>query len=470
MRGSHKRIMMTEPKDQRRHSPALRSVQPWSVTGMVVLVLCGMCIARSGYAADISPTRFTIPNGMTVLVLEQHFLPIVEIHALIKAGSAQDPQEKAGLANLVAGLLDEGTTTRSSKQLAEQIDFVGGSLGVQAGEDFTTASARTLKKDMDIGFTLLADILQRPAFPKQEFERVRTQVLGEITSDNDNPGHVAMKAFNQLIFQNHPYRWPVNGTEETLGKITLVDVQAFYAKEYLPSQVILTIVGDITAEQATTLVQTHFGSWKKGVVHPRTVKKPAVIDKKTVQLIEKDLTQSTIVIGHPGISRTNPDFYAVTVMNHVLGAGGFSSRLMDTIRDKQGLAYGITSHYDARLMPGSFWINLQTRTETTNQAITGVLAEMKTIREAPVSDQELADAKAFLMGSFPLRMDSTAKLAQVLAQVEFFGLGFDYFSQYPKWIERVTKEDVQRVAKQYLDPQHYALVVVGNIAKAKVRH
>jgi zinc protease len=299
---------------------------------------------------------------------------------------------------------------------------------------------------------------------------MRSQILGEIASDNDDPGHVAMKAFNQLIFQNHPYRWPVNGTEETLGKITLADVQNFYAKEYLPNQVILTVVGDVTVEQATALVQTHFGTWKKGAVPSRTVKKQAVIDKKVVQLIEKDLTQSTIVIGHPGISRTNPDFYAVTVMNHVLGAGGFSSRLMDVIRDKQGLAYGITSHYDARLMPGSFWINLQTRTETTNQAVNGVLAEMKAIREAPVSDQELADAKAFLMGSFPLRLDSTAKLAQVLAQVEFYGLGFDYFSQYPKWIDRVTKEDVLRVAKQYLDPQHYALVVVGNIAKAKIRH
>jgi zinc protease len=434
-----------------------------------VLVLCGLCLARPGYAADISPTRFTTPNGITVLVLEQHFLPIVEIHALIKAGSAQDPPEKAGLANLVASLLDEGTTTRSSKQLAEQIDFVGGSLGAQAGEDFTTASARTLKKDIDLGFILLADILQRPAFPKQEFERVRSQILGEITSDNDDPGHVAMKAFNQLVFQNHPYRWPVNGTEDTLGKITLADVQNFYAREYLPNQVILTIVGDVTVEQAATLIQTHFGMWKKGTMQPRSVKKPAAIDKKTVQFIEKDLTQSTIVIGHPGISRTNPDFYAVTVMNHILGAGGFSSRLMDTIRDKQGLAYGITSHYDARSMPGSFWINLQTRTEATNQAINGVLAEMKAIREAPVSDQELAEAKAFLMGSFPLRLDSTAKLAQVLAQVEFFGLGFDYFSQYTKWIERVTKEDVLRVAKQYLDPQHYALVVVGNIVKAKVR-
>ena len=157
-------------------------------------------------------------------------------------------------------------------------------------------------------------------------------------------------------------------------------------------------------------------------------------------------------------------------MNYILGAGGFSSRLMDSIRDKQGLAYGIMSHFDARLMPGSFWVNLQTKTETTNQAITGVLSEIKSIRDAPVSDQELAEAKSFLIGSFPLRFDSTAKLAQVLAQVEFYGLGFEYFTQYPKWIDRVTKEDVQRVAKQYLDPQRYALVVVGNIAKAKIKH
>jgi zinc protease len=193
------------------------------------------------------------------------------------------------------------------------------------------------------------------------------------------------------------------------------------------------------------------------------------VEKKAVQLIEKDLTQSTIILGHGGISRNNPDYYAVTVMNHILGAGGFSSRLMDSIRDKQGLAYGIMSHYDARMLPGSFWVNLQTRTEATNQAITGVLTEIKGIRDSPVSDQELSEAKSFLMGSFPLRLDSTAKLAQVLAQVEYYGLGFEYFSQYPKWIERVTKDDVQRVAKQYLDPQHYALVVVGNVAKAKVR-
>lgn len=421
-------------------------------------------------AAEIVPTKFVTPNGMTVLVLEQHFLPIVEVHALIKTGSAQDAPDKAGLANLVASLLDEGTTTRSSKQLAEQIDFVGGALEVKASEDFTTASARVLKKDVDLGFTLLADILQRPAFLKPEFERIRSQILGEMASDNDDPGHVAMKAFNQLVFHGHPYRWPLNGTEESLGKITHADVLNFYAKEYVPAQVILTIVGDVTTEQVTGLVQTHFGAWKKSPPPVRNVKKAVPVERKTVQLIEKDLTQSNVILGHGGISRTNPDFYAVTVMNYILGAGGFSSRLMDSIRDKQGLVYGIMSHFDARLMPGSFWINFQTRTDATNQAIQGVLAEIKSIREGPVSDQELSEAKSFLVGSFPLRLDSTAKLAQVLAQVEFYGLGFEYFSQYPKWIERVTKEDVQRVAKQYLDPQRYALVVVGNVAKAKLKH
>ena len=437
-------------------------------TSVLALVFATLPSSPSG-AAEIVPTKFVTPNGLTVVVLEQHFLPIVEVHALVKSGSAQDPPEKAGLANLVASLLDEGTTSRTSKQLAEQIDFVGGALEVKAAEDFTTASVRVLKKDVELGFTLLADILQHPAFLKPEFERIRSQILGEMASDNDDPGHVAMKAFNQLVFHGHPYRWPLNGTEESLNKITHADVVGFYAREYAPSQIILTIVGDVTAEQVTTFVQTHFGGWKKASPQPRTAKNAPPIEKKTVQLIEKDLTQSNVILGHGGISRTNPDFYAVTVMNYILGAGGFSSRLMDSIRDKQGLVYGIMSHFDARLMPGSFWVNFQTRTEATNQAIQGVLAELKSIREAPVTDQELSEAKSFLIGSFPLRLDSTAKLAQVLAQVEFYGLGFEYFSQYPKWIERVTKEDVQRVAKQYLYPQRYALVVVGNVAKAKLK-
>ena len=424
---------------------------------------------RAAQAADINPVRFVTPTGMTVLVLEQHWLPIVQVHALIKAGAAQDPPEKAGLANLVASLLDEGTTTRTAKQLAEQIEFVGGTLTTKADEDFTTASALVLKKDTELGFELLADILLHPTFPEQEVKRVRSQILGEMQSEKDDPGLVATKAFHQLVFDGHPYRWPVNGTEESVPKITYADIQNFFSHEYLPNQTILAIVGDISVEQARALVAKQFGSWKRGTSPPRTVAKPAQIEKPVVRLIEKDLTQATIVLGHLGISRTNPDFYAVSVMNHILGAGGFSSRLMDSIRDRQGLVYGVGSHFETNLMPGAFMVNLQTRNETANQAISGVLTELKNIRETPVTDQELADAKAYLIGSFPLRLDTTAKLAQVLTLVELYGLGLDYFSQYPRLIEKVTKEDVLRVAKQYLHPNRYALVVVGALAKAKVQ-
>lgn len=439
------------------------------------LVICLLLTATllssvsEAQAADINPVRFVTPNGLTVLVLEQHWLPIVQVHALIKAGAAQDPPEKAGLANLVASLLDEGTTTRTAKQLAEQIEFVGGTLTTKAEEDFTTASALVLKKDTELGFELLADILLHPTFPEQEVKRVRSQILGEMQSEKDDPGLVAAKVFHQLVFEGHPYRWPVNGTEESVPKITRADIQNFFSHEYLPNQTILAIVGDIPVEQARALVAKQFGSWKRGTPPSRTVAKPAQIEKPIVRLIEKDLTQATIVLGHLGISRTNPDFYAVSVMNHILGAGGFSSRLMDSIRDRQGLVYGVGSHFEPNLMPGAFMVNLQTRNETANQAISGVLTELKSIRETPVTDQELADAKAYLIGSFPLRLDTTAKLAQVLTLVELYGLGLDYFSQYPRWIEKVTKEDVLRVAKQYLHPNRYALVVVGALAKAKVQ-
>jgi zinc protease len=421
------------------------------------------------HAATITPVRVVASNGLTVLVVEQHALPIVQVHALIKSGSAQDPPDKPGLANLVAGLLDEGTAGRSAKQIAEEIEFVGGSLATKAAEDFTTASARVLKKDLKLGFDLLADILLHPAFPEAELERVRSLTQAQIISEQDDPGVVATKAFNQVVFDGHPYRWPVVGTEESLAKITRADVQAFYTREYLPNRTVLAIVGDVTVEEARGLVEQYFGTWKPGTAAARKAGSPAPIAKPVTRFIEKDLTQATIIVGHMGISRTNPDFYPVLVMNYILGGGGFSSRLMDEIRDNQGLAYGVGSSFQANLMPGAFLVSLQTRTEAANQAIAGVLRELNRMREAPVTGEELADAKAYLMGSFPLRLDTTAKLAEVTSQVEFYGLGLEYFTDYPRWIEKVTKEDVLRVAKQYLHPDRYALVLVGNVAQAKVK-
>ena len=435
--------------------------------------LCGcalvLVLAAPLHAADITPHRFVTPNGLTVLVVEQHTLPIVQIQALVKTGSVQDPPEKAGLANLTAGLLDEGTATRSSTQLAEQIEFVGGALEAKATHDFTTAAARVLAKDTDLGFELLADILLHPSFPEPELERVRKLILGEIVAQKDDPGAVAGKAFSQLVFTGHPYSWPVNGTEETLPAISRADVQAFHAREYLPNQTILSVVGDVTVEQARAMVEKHFGSWQKGPAPERTAASPAAIDKPVVKLVDKELSQTTLVLGHLGISRTNPDFYAVTVMNYILGAGGFSSRLMDSIRDRQGLAYGVMSHFEPRAESGPFLVSLQTRNATANQALAGVLKELHAMKAAPVSAKELSEAKSYLVGSFPMRFDTTHKLAEILCQIQFYGLGLDYFTQYPAWIAKVTADDVVRVAKQYLHPDHYVLVAVGKMGEAKLK-
>ena len=436
---------------------------------VLALWLCLVGPTSPSFAADLQPVRFVMDNGLTVLVLEQHYLPLVHVQALVKVGSAQDPSRQAGLANLASSLLDEGTTSRSSTQIAELIDEVGGSLGSHTEEDFTTAYARVLTKDVELGFDLLSDIVRRPAFADSEFSRVKNQLLGELVSEQDDPSRIATIAFSKLVYSGHPYHWPVTGTEESLGTITREDVQHFHTREYLPNQTILVVVGDISEARAKALIAKYFASWTRGDIPARQISSPLPINRPITQLIDKDLTQATIMLGHLGISRTNPDFYAVTVMNYILGAGGFSSRLMNSIRDNQGLAYGVGSHYDANLLTGSFAVSLQTRNETARQAIAAVLKELRGIRESIVTDQELAEAKAYLTGSFPLRLDTTSKVADLLSFVEFYGLGLNYFTDYPQSIDRVTKEDVQRTARQYLDPDHYALVLVGNLAKAQIQ-
>jgi zinc protease len=436
---------------------------------VILYLLLGLFTAvPTAWAAAIAPVRFITPNGMTVLVIEQHALPFVQLHALVKTGSAQDPPEKPGLANLVAGLLDEGTTTRSARQIAEQIEFVGGTLASRATEDFSTTSLRILKKDLTLGFELLADVLTRPAFADAELERVRSLIQGQLLNEQDDPGMVASKAFHQLVFNGHPYAWPVTGTAEGLAKITREDVVTFHQREYVPNRTILVLAGDISMDEAQRLVHEHFGTWKPGEHGPRTLGAPLPVQQRVTKFIDKDLSQTTIILGHVGINRANPDFYPALVMNYILGGGGFSSRLMDEIRDNQGLAYGVGSSFHANLMPGPFFVSLQTRNEAANQAIAGVLKELQRIRETPVTDEELNDAKAYLIGSFALRLDTTAKLAEVASQVEFYNLGLEYFTAYPSWIQKVTKEDILRVAKQYLHPDQYALVLVGNLKQSKI--
>jgi zinc protease len=420
------------------------------------------------YAAAVPVDRFTAPNGMTVLLVERHTLPIVSAQMIIRAGSVLDPEEKAGLSYLTAALLDEGTATRSSQEIAEAIEFVGGSLSISGGQDYTSGSLRLLKKDAALGFELLSDVLLHPTFPERELERLRAETLGDLTAEKDQPGIIADKAFDALVFGPHPYHRAVNGEEDTLPCITRADVVRFHSDYFRPNNSILAVVGDLTRSELQDLLNRFFAGWESGPVPAPSFPTAPKPDRKTVRLIDKDLTQANIVLGHIGIERRNPDFYAVAVMNYILGGGGFSSRMVKTIRDNHGLAYSVNSHFAAQAQPGSFSVSLQTKNSSAGRAIEEALSEIRRIRTGPVTDRELDEAIAFLVGSFPLRMDTNSKLSGLLAQVEYYGLGLDYFELYPKLIGAVTQQDILRVAQKYLDPERIALVVVAKQSEAKI--
>lgn len=423
----------------------------------------------SSYAGSIAQ-REVLDNGITLLHSEKTVLPIVTVVVAIKAGSVVEPPEKAGLANLTADLLNEGTKARSSKEISDAIEFVGGSLNTSGGADYITVSLSVLKKDIGLGFDLLSDVILNPAFSDDEIKRRKTSIKSSIIQQKEEPDVIVSKAFNEAVFGKHPYGWPVEGTEETLDRITRGDISEFYKEHYLPNNTIITVVGDIGKSELKSLLEKHFMNWRKKDSEEILPTPPVFEDKPKVIKIQKPLTQANIILGHLGIKRDNPDYYAVSVMNYILGGGGFASRLMDNIRDNKGLAYDVHSIFSANKYAGSFQVGLQTKNESANTAIEETLKEMERIRTEQVTDKELSDAKSYLTGSFPLRIDSNRKIAAFLTSVEFYGLGLDYVDNYRKFIDAVTKDDIQRVAGKYLNTKNYVLVVVGDLEKAALKY
>jgi zinc protease len=444
-----------------------KKLKPVILFAGVFLLICFVW-PTFAVASHIPIKRWTTKNGITLLLMESHSLPTVHVETLVKAGSMYDPEDKAGLANLTAALLDEGTTSRSSVQIAEEIDFIGAVLSASADSDYTSISLKVLKKDVRVGFSLLSDILTHPTFPAKEVERLRQQVLGGIMADRDEPEIVAEKAFDRLLFGAHPYHRPVEGLEETIPQIQRDDLVNFHNTYYRPNNTLMAIVGDLTKEEAENLIKEYLRGWEKKKLPAIEIPKAFNPTVRKVEIIDKDLTQANILLGQLGIARRNPDYYALLVMNYILGGGGFSSRLLTVIRENQGLAYSVQSAYEARYDPGRFTVSLQTKNSTANTAIQEVLNQLRQIRTVPVSDQELEEARSYLAGSFPLRMDTNAKMARLLSFVEFFKLGLDYFDQYPRYIQAVTKADVLRVAQKYLNPDRLILVAVAKQPEAKI--
>jgi zinc protease len=411
-----------------------------------------------------------LPNGIRLLVAERRGLPVVAVEVLVDAGSRYEPAEKAGLANLTADLLTRGAGGRTGPEIDEAIDFVGASLSSGASGDSATVSLRVLRKDLDLGLDLLADVLLRPAFPEEELARKRTEILGAIQKKKDEPGSVAGEAFAEIVFGPHPYGRPVIGKESTVPGITRADLQGFHARWYRPEGTIVAVAGDISPAEARAALERRLGGWLRGAGRSASSRPAApATPARTVKSVQRSLTQANVVLGHLGIHRGNPDYYAVQVMNYILGGGGFGSRITDVVREQKGWAYDISSGFSGALEPGSFAVSFQTKNETAMPAIRAVLDEIRRIRAQPVTPRELDDAKAFLTGNFPLRMDTLGKMVRLMGGIELYGLGLDYPERYAQIINGITAADVQRVARQYLDPDRFVLVVVGDLAKANVK-
>jgi zinc protease len=415
-------------------------------------------------AAGMAPKRSVLGNGLVLLTSEQRALPMVSIELLIDGGSRHEAASQAGLANLTAKLLTYGTKRRSALQISEALDFIGASLEAGCGENVASVSMTLLKKDLGTGLDLLADILTSSTFPQAEIDRQKQAIIASIRAKEEDPGAVAQQKFAAALFPDSSYGRPIEGAEASVKALSQQGLKEFFARHYRPNGTILSVVGDVSEQEIIQALNQAFRSWRKGApVAPFSA--PSKIGAPQALRVHKDLTQANIVLGHAGIPRNHPDYYAVQVMNYILGGGGFSSRAMDSIRNERGLAYSVHSFFGAEKSHGYFEFVMQTKNETAQEAIRLALQEMRRMREEPVSEQELSDTKNYLTGSFPLRFDTNRKVASFLAQVEFLELGLDYPDRYNDLIGKVTRADVQRVAKLYLQPDKIVTVIVGNQKK-----
>lgn len=414
------------------------------------------------------PIRFHLQNGLEVLLVERHDLPILTVQLVLRTGSMADPEEKAGLASLTADLLTKGTATRTATQIAEAMDFVGGSLEAQSDADKTLLRLSVLKKDLELGLDLFADSLMHPAFAPEELEQNRQRRLASLKSTLDDADSVLDIAANQTTYGSYPYGRLEGGTTESLARIIADDLRQFYTSYYRPDNGFLVVVGDTTQAEIRAKLDTALAGWTGKAIAFTPPVPPAPIQDRVVRLVDMDVNQSFIQLENIAIKRNHPDFFSAMLMAYILG-GGSVARLYRDIRDTQGLAYGAYSYLVPRFHAGKVTLQLQTRIPSTERALSSLLAAMEKMREAGPTQEEVALAKDYYTGSFALRLESNTDLAREITNLHFYGLGDDYLARYQERIRAVTRQQIHQAARRYLDPSRYALTIVSRASEVESR-
>lgn len=426
-----------------------------------IIALCVFSIyllmARPAIAIDIQ--RVTSPGGIEAWLVEQHPIPLIAMDFAFKGGAKLDPAGKVGLTTLAAALIDEGAGEMDSQAFQKRLEEQAIRLGFQADHDAFRGSLQTLTENSDEAFRLTRLALSAPRFDAEPVTRIKAQLLAGLQQADEDPDAIANKAWFAAAFPNHPYGRPAEGEAGHIERISADDLRQFTARQITRDQLLIAVVGDIDAARLGQLLDATFGELPKssGESTPELVI-PAV--NKTL-VIKRDIPQTVMVFGLPGLLRKDPDFIPAYVMNYILGSGGFNSRLTVEIREKRGLAYSVYSHLAPLAQSGLFIGGVATQNERANETVALLRQELARMRGEGVTPQELEDAKTYLTGSFPLRFDSNAKIAEQLLGLQLEDMGIDYLDRRNDLVRAVTREDVNRVAKRLLNAENLLLVSVG---------
>jgi zinc protease len=406
----------------------------------------------------------TLANGLQVLVVEHHELPVVDFALVVRSGAEADPASHSGLATLTAAMLDEGTARRSALQIADMVAWLGADLGSFGGFDESRVVLHAPTAQLDSALALFADVVVRPSFPQADFDRLKQERLTALLQLQDRGPAIADVAYANVVFgRDHPYGRSMSGTRQSVGRITRADAQRFHRTHYRPNNATLVVVGDVRPDDIVARLERAFAGWARGTVPATRFPAARQPSGTMVYLVDKPgAAQSSFRIGGVGAARSSDDYFALLVMNTILG-GSFTSRLNQTLREEKGYTYGAGSSFALRREPGPFTARAEIVSAKTDSALIEFMSELRGVLDT-VPQTELTKAKRYLQLQLPGDFETTRDIAGQLVPLALYGLPLDYYDSYVQRIDAVTQDDVRRVATRYIDPAHLAIVIVGDRA------
>ena len=404
-----------------------------------------------------------LANGLQVIVVMHTEQPAVSLRMLVKAGTIHDPKGRPGVAALAASLLDQGTSSRTAEQLADAIDSMGGAIESGVGRDLTFADMVVMKDDVATAMALLADIVRRPAFAGAEIERQRQQVLAGLKVGHDDPEYVANVVFDRLVYGFSPYGYPGNGTAESVAAITRDDLVTYHSRWFVPNNALLAVVGDIGSDEAFAAVEKAFGDWPRKDLPPEEAVEPPPMTRRVIVIDKPDAVQTEIRVGHVGLLRKHKSYLALDMAVRILGGEG-ANRLHRVLRTERGLTYGASADIEALKRSGQIAVSTATRSEATGEVLRLIADEFSTIHRERVSDGELADAKAYVAGHYPLTLETPNDIATHVLDHLFYELPLSDLETYRQRVGAIGVLDVASAAWDFIKPDRLSVVLVGNAA------